>query len=297
MATIPFGTSDAIYGAAPDSGKRSNKALIDGAFKIEAHKEGGLSLAKRGVDLIGLITQRLHNSPQLAINSSKNVISYQAQGLQSPGSTIAADPHLLIKPQYRQVTHAAQLWERGESLPVSVGAQRTLSQEPLITEFDIAMVPPRVVNGIQAIELGNSAKEVRQAIASLGQISKQHIDDWTVWSVQKPGQKADSGAQSKQESSYESGKCRLQIFMQAGIVEAIRVFDRSLLRPDLGVSLGDELALVKRRFGEPAFILAEPELKMSQNYIYPINQLGLQLERAKDEEGPRIVSVLIFNAR
>ena len=81
------------------------------------------------------------------------------------------------------------------------------------------------------------------------------------------------------------------------MVDAIRIFDSSFLRPDLGVNLGDGIAAVKEKFGEPSFILSDPSAVPTQNYIYPISQIGFQLSRSKEDEPPKIVSMIVFNVK
>ena len=77
----------------------------------------------------------------------------------------------------------------------------------------------------------------------------------------------------------------------------LRIFDSSLIAPDFGVSLRDNLSCVKEKFGEPAFILQEPIPGAGQNYIYPISQVGFQFARPAPGQQPRVVSVLIFNVK
>jgi hypothetical protein len=85
--------------------------------------------------------------------------------------------------------------------------------------------------------------------------------------------------------------------MRNGLLDAMRIFDQTLIGPDFGVTLGDSLARVKEKFGEPAFILQEPGPGAGQNYIYPISQVGFQLARPAPGDQPRVVSLLIFNVK
>jgi hypothetical protein len=289
LLTLFCAASDAVFGADPS---KSGKAVRS----VKADEE--FSSAQSAVSLIELIKQRLRSLPQLAVNNTKQTIAFQSQ--EAGGRpVISADPHLLIKPKDGLIATSSLVWERSTDYKQSATQQNVVSQSPLVTEFDIALVPPTIVNGIPAVTLGSSAKEATQSITTLGRIGKQHFDDWTVWSVYKAKEKSDSKKSTAQTNlqAKTAGSCRLQVFMQAGMVEAIRVFDASLLRSNLGITLGDDLVLIKHKFGEPAFILAEPDQRISQNYIYPINQVGFQLERLKNDEAPKIVSVLIFNAR
>ena len=148
-------------------------------------------------------------------------------------------------------------------------------------DLEIALTPPTVITGITLVRLGNSEREAGRAIASLGKTHKESIHGWSVWSVYK----------------HDCKDCAIQVFIRHGIVEAIRIFDPSLLRPELGVTLGDCLSAVKEKFGEPAFILSESTPATTQNYIYPISQIGFQLARNKQNDVPKIVSMIVFNVK
>lgn len=298
IATFVY-SSDIAYGGMPVADSTNEKAAVVRGT-IHWTKGAELSSANSGVSLIELIKQRIRSLPQLAVTNAKQTIAFQQQETRLGQFLFAADPHLLIKPQVRQETTDAAPCKRMSRVLPTAQVQSVVSKAPLVKDFNIALIPPTVVSGIAAVGLGNSTKEARQSISALGQISKQKLNDWTVWSVYKTKTKVNESAGMEDDTNEcrePLGSCRLQIFIQAGMVEAIRVFDASLMRGNLGVTLGDDLSLIKGKFGEPAFILAEPNLRVSQNYIYPINQIGFQLERQKNEAVPRIVSILIFNAR
>ena len=294
LLTLIASANDVVFGATPAT-KPSRSGIV--VQSVKATDE--ITSAQSAVSLIELIKQRLRTLPQLAVNNTKQAIAFQSQEAEQR-PLISADPHLLIKPKDIQIVDAAaSLNKRGVILRSAGSLQNVVAKSPLSDELDIALVPPTIVSGIPTISLGSSAKEARQSASALGRIIKQHFDDWTVWSVYKVAEEGEANKNIglSESQTGDADSCRLQVFMQAGMVEALRVFDDSLLRPNLGIALGDDLALIKQRFGEPAFILAEPNQKISQNYIYPINQIGFQLERLKNENAPRIVSVLIFNAR
>lgn len=159
----------------------------------------------------------------------------------------------------------------------SVGAPRQATD----LCFHLSILPPTVIAGVATVQLGNSEKEVTKAVSSFDEIKKELVHGWSIWSIHRPKAK----------------NCALQIFFRRGIVEAIRVFDATFCRADLGVTLGDGLGVVKEKFGEPSFILTEPSVFTTQNYIYPISQIGFQLARHKINNTPKIVSILIFNVR
>lgn len=146
--------------------------------------------------------------------------------------------------------------------------------------IEIALLPPSVVTGIPLVRLGTSEQETNRALTGKGSINKTKVNDWSVWSLQKPGNEEVS----------------LQIYTKNGQVQAIRIFDSSLISPDFGVKLGDDLGTVKHKFGEPSFILSEPQSRGGQNYVYPISQVSFQLAYTSKTTAPKVVSLLIFNA-
>jgi hypothetical protein len=151
-----------------------------------------------------------------------------------------------------------------------------------IAMADIALLPPNVVTGIPLVRLGSSEFQANSALQQIGSMKQQKVNKWTVWSWNRP--------QGKPGTS-------LQLYMRNGLLDAMRIFDQTLIGPDFGVTLGDSLARVKEKFGEPAFILQEPGPGAGQNYIYPISQVGFQLARPAPGDQPRVVSLLIFNVK
>jgi hypothetical protein len=147
---------------------------------------------------------------------------------------------------------------------------------------DIALLPPNVVTGIPLVHLGSSEQQASGALQSIGSMKQQKVQKWTVWSWARP--------QAKTGTS-------LQLYMRNGLLDAMRIFDSSLIGTDFGVNVGDSMARVKEKFGEPAFIVDEPQPGAGRNYIYPISQIGFQLARPAPGDQPRVVSVLIFNVK
>ncbi|MBY0356746.1 MAG: hypothetical protein K2W82_01990 [Candidatus Obscuribacterales bacterium] len=145
----------------------------------------------------------------------------------------------------------------------------------------IALLPPHVATGIPLVSLGVSQAQVTPALASMGTIKNDKINGWTVLSWQRQGETTTS----------------LQLFFRQGLLDAIRIFDKSLIARDFGVFLGDELQVVKQKFGEPAFLVQEPRPGNGQNYIYPISRVGFQLVRGKSSATPQVASVLIFSVK
>jgi hypothetical protein len=152
----------------------------------------------------------------------------------------------------------------------------------------LALLPPSVATGIPGLNLNLGASEAQamQALShSGGKLKSQKIRNWIVYSwVRKDGDSGDA----------------LQLFFRHGLLDAIRIFDPELISSGFGVSPGDQLEVVKERFGEPAFLLPEPNGESAhndttgKNYIYPISQVGFQLARSPGESSPQVVSVLIF---
>jgi hypothetical protein len=146
---------------------------------------------------------------------------------------------------------------------------------------DLALLPPNVVTGIPLVRLGAPETQASAALSSMGAMHHEKVNKWSVWTWQR-------NVNSTQA---------LQLYMRNGLLDAMRIFDPSLIASDFGVSLGDDLSKVKEKFGEPAFILQEPRPGVGQNYIYPISQVGFQLARPAADQSPRVVSVLIFNVK
>ncbi len=145
----------------------------------------------------------------------------------------------------------------------------------------IALLPPNVVTGIPLVRLGSSEQQAASALAQLGTMKVDQVNNWKVWTWSKNGEKSPA----------------LQLFVRHGLLDAMRIFDRSLIGSDFGVTLGDDLSKVKEQFGEPAFMVPEPAPGAGQNYIYPISQVGFQIARPAPDQSPRVVSVLIFHVK
>jgi hypothetical protein len=142
----------------------------------------------------------------------------------------------------------------------------------------LALLPPRIINGISLMRLGSSEKDAIHTLSSMGKTEHESINGWTVYSLKG-----------------NHSKCRLQVYSQHHIVEAIRIFDSDSISGNIGVQIGDGLANVKEKFGEPRFILSESTYA-GQNYVYPISQISFQLARLK-HAAPQVVSMLIFNIK
>lgn len=145
----------------------------------------------------------------------------------------------------------------------------------------LALLPPHVATGIPLVSLGSSHVQAMNALSNVGEVKEQKIGKWTVLTWKK----------------RDSGNVALQLFFRHGLLDAIRIFDSSLIAPDFGAAPGATLESVKERFGEPAFLLPEPNPGIGQNYVYPISQVGFQFARREKESAPQVVSVLIFSVK
>ena len=121
---------------------------------------------------------------------------------QAPVSQVAGQPQDEIKPE--QPSLFRNFWN---AIKPTASLQQVVSDDA--ESQRIAMLPPRVVNGIPLVRLGVSAAQIQPALGNAVQIKKQKINTWDVWSVSR-------------KNSKES---LLQIYLQKGVVEAIRVFD------------------------------------------------------------------------
>ena len=145
----------------------------------------------------------------------------------------------------------------------------------------LALLPPNVATGIPLVSLGTSQTQALNALSAIGQVKEQKIGKWTVLTWKK------------KDSNYTA----LQLFFRHGLLDAMRIFDQSLVAPDFGAAPGANLEAVKARFGEPAFLLPEPIPGIGQNYVYPISQVGFQFARPVKDSAPQVVSVLIFSVK
>jgi hypothetical protein len=160
-------------------------------------------------------------------------------------------------------------------------APSVLSESKDSQPLKIAMRPTRMVTGIPQLKLGVSEAESKRSFKAFGNIKKDVISDWTVWTYFRPGVKVPA----------------MQVYVHQGFVEAMRIFDQELISAELGVHLGDDLGTVKEQFGEPAFIIPEPAPGSGHNYIYPLSRVGFHLMRPNANKAPQVVSMLIFHAR
>ncbi|MBP7863877.1 hypothetical protein KA183_19480 [bacterium] len=156
----------------------------------------------------------------------------------------------------------------------------------------VAYNPPSMVFGISGLQLGASNNDVSSYLKSQYGTQKSKFKsfkykEWVVFSLQEPSSKGE--------------RTTLQIFSRANQVEALRIFDDRYIPDAVNVRLADTMAVMKNRFGEPAFVLEEPQVKdnstekkMIKNYVYPVSQVSFQLVRGESGTSPVVTSVLLF---
>jgi hypothetical protein len=165
-----------------------------------------------------------------------------------------------------------------ESVSLSARDRKIAMGEP-----NIAVLPPNVFTGIPLVRLGIPESQANSALNAIGTTREQRVDNWRVMSWQKNTSKTQTA---------------LQLYVRNGLLDAMRIFDPSLIGPEFGINMGDGLTRVKEKFGEPAFILSEPVPGAGKNYIYPVSQVGFQLVPSQvPGEEPRVASVLLFNVK
>ncbi len=162
-------------------------------------------------------------------------------------------------------------------------------------DFDkvVAYNPPSMVFGIAGLQLGASNNDVSSYIKSQfgndkNKFKTMKYKEWQVWSL------VESGSQGERTT--------LQIFSRANQVEALRIFDDRYIPDPVNVRLADTMAVMKNRFGEPAFVLEEPQpkdkssqdRKVIKNYVYPVSQVSFQLVRGDSGASPVVTSILLF---
>jgi hypothetical protein len=159
-----------------------------------------------------------------------------------------------------------------------IAVQGKLLRRAKAAREEVALLPLTKVSGIPLVNLGDSDLDLSKRLESAGTVHITVVKPWTVWSVKPRG---------SQEYS-------LQVFLQKGVVEAVRVKDNTLWTNQQGIALGDEVSVVKEKFGEPAFILSHPVPSGNKTYVYPISQVAFRLERSKETDSPRIKDIIIF---
>lgn len=218
-----------------------------------------------------------------SVQFGANNADYAATGASSSSSS-SSDPFASTVTPTKRFREAVKAKERSEK---SAGGKAPSVQGKLANRMDkdrLALLPPNVATGttLPLVSLGNSEAQVIQFLERTGKLKEQKIRNWSVYSW------------SKKDSD---GSIALQLFFRHGLLDAIRIYDSTLIASDFGVSPGDQLETVKERFGEPAFLLPEPgNTTGGKNYIYPISQVGFQLAR-QGGESPQVVSVLIFSVK
>jgi len=225
---------------------------------------------------------------KIASNTRSNMGSQAIGGAPASAPMQAAEPSSAMQKPPAEPSlfkHVREFLNRDAERTAMLAGQRQQNElspaQDKARPIEIALLPPSVVTGIPLVRLGTSENETNKALSGKGSLNKTQINDWSVWSLQKPG----------------NSEVSLQVYTRNGQVEAMRIFDTTFISADFGVKLGDDLGTVKQKFGEPAFILSEPQSRGGQNYVYPISQVSFQLAYTSRTTPPKVVSLLIFNAK
>lgn len=165
---------------------------------------------------------------------------------------------------------------RGADMKRTVKREAELrrAREQVLTAY----APPSMVTGIPGLTLGSNEYETSRFLANRGDVLKETIDGWKVWTLRATG----------------SEEPMLQVYIRANQVQGLRIFDRGLTPPGIGVTLGDGLIAMKERFGEPQFVLQESTDRGGKNYVYPVSQVSFQIAKSSGSALPKIVSLLLF---
>jgi hypothetical protein len=194
----------------------------------------------------------------------------------------AAQGNLRAKAEMAAAAPSAPSPSRRKAKEASPKSELNTDKEGRLNK--LALLPPNVATGttLPLVSLGNSESQVTQFLGRIGKLQEQKIKNWSVYSWYK---------------KEGDGTVSLQLFFKHGMLDAIRIYDPTLVAADFGAAPGDSLEAVKERFGEPAFLLPEPgSTTGGKNYIYPISQVAFQLARPTGET-PQVVSVLIFSVK
>lgn len=198
-------------------------------------------------------------------------------------SRSASNPTKLDQPAY--LRHIREAQKTGlPSMPPGEKSLIAMNRKDAISGKRLAYIPPSLVAGIPGLQLGSSEATAKAFLGASSSIDKVKLDGWQVWSLKHP----------------TGGNTLLQIYLRNGTVEALRVFDRKYVPNRLGISLHNNLTDMKKQFGEPAFILNEPQgaggIRVSgvKNYVYPVSQVSFQLARGGKDSAVRVKSMLLF---
>jgi hypothetical protein len=145
--------------------------------------------------------------------------------------------------------------------------------------IQVAFLPPSAVHGLSGLPLGASEQEVALYLKGRGKLLKTIISGFKVWTLEE-----------------KDGSPSLQVYLRQGRAEAFRIFNQQYVPTGLGISVFDSLSTMKSKFGEPSFILEEPNqipAFPAKNYVYPISQISFQLAR-KNQSSPQVVSLMLF---
>lgn len=177
--------------------------------------------------------------------------------------------------------NATKSKERADNLR-SVDSKKTVKREAesrrAREQVLLAYQPPSMVTGIPGLTLGSNEYETSRFLANRGDVLKETIDGWKVWTLRATG----------------TEEPLLQVYIRGNQVQGLRIFDRGLTPPGIGVTLGDGLIAMKERFGEPQFVLQEPTDRGGKNYVYPVSQVSFQVAKSSGSAAPKIVSLLLF---
>ncbi len=231
--------------------------------KSPAFRQLAKSLSGANLQKLAQLPVQINQVSQSATDAKSASFTKLAAGTTKIPATDGHARIIKIRSGFEPNVYKANIYKKEERLP------------------EVAFLPLTKFSGIPLVSLGDSELEVAHRFLNLGKVEKTVVKPWTVLSLTRPNSKDYS----------------LQVFLQNSLVEAFRVRDGSLWPGEQGIRVGDEIAVVKEKFGEPAFIISHPLNGPNKLYVYPIGQVAFQLERSSNNEIPRIRGVFIFSAK
>lgn len=253
---------------------KSSSTAARRAMDERQYGNEGQSFSQTGV--VAIVPSQMQNSTANG-RLMKTYVQENRGGRRPPSSTVG-----IWEPEGKDSGAANTVVQSEDSSDAFTSSFEWSGTKKQASDRDlIALLPPNVVTGIPLIRLGISEAQASSALAQIGKMKVEQVSNWKVWTWSKPAEK----------------DAALQLYVRHGLLDAMRIFDRSLIGSDFGVTLGDDLSKVKEKFGEPAFMVQEPSPGAGQNYIYPISQVGFQIARQGPDQQPRVVSVLIFHVK
>lgn len=270
---------------------RSAQAVAESSnIRDYSRQEKGRERAiEKGAEKENSITSIIRPSEQPGLY--KYIYEHKKTAPEPPPATPAmSEPVALSASADKQKDASREFKQQPAAKPMTIAKAKKKTQNEITIESDegspiqVAFLPPSAVHGLSGLSLGASEKETALYLKDRGPLASTVYGGFKVWTL-----------------SDTSGKPHLQVYLRNNRAEAFRVFDQKYVPASLGINITDNLSTMKSKFGEPSFILEEPNVKNAKNYVYPVSQISFQLARPPQTHGksmspgkPQILSLMLF---